>query len=274
MTTTLRPTEPLQREADGARSRHYQVCVNGRPVGAVHLGTDPAFGDSVAKILDLRIDERDRRRGRATVAALAAEEVARGWGCRRIEASVPGDAPSALRLATALGYVLRNRRMDKALGGTPPELPAGSRRRPMTEAEFVVWEAAGRLSYAESWIERGVPAAEAHAKAARDHELLLPRGVASEGVTLSVLEHEGTRVGTLWLGSREGLGFVYKVETDEEHRGRGHGRTLMLLAEAQSIAAGRPAVSLNVFAGNTPAERLYESLGYETVTHHVFKELL
>ncbi|GAA3861645.1 GNAT family N-acetyltransferase [Streptomyces lacrimifluminis] len=274
MTTTLRPTEPLQHEADGARSRRYQVCVNSRPVGAIHLGTDPAFGDSVAKILDLRIDERDRRRGRATVAALAAEEVARGWGCRRVEASVPGDAAPALRLATALGYVLRNRRMDKALGAVPPELPAGSRGRPMTEAEFVVWEAAGRLDYAESWIERGVPAAEAHAKAERDHERLLPQGVDSEGMTLSVLEHEGTRVGTLWLGSREGLGFVYKVETDAEHRGRGHGRALMLLAEAQSIAVGRPAVSLNVFVGNTPAERLYESLGYRTVTHHMYKDLL
>ncbi|MGY1502195.1 GNAT family N-acetyltransferase [Streptomyces sp. QTS52] len=274
MTTTLRPTEPLKREADGASSRRYQVCVNGRPVGAVHLVTHPEFGDSVAKILDLRIDERERRRGRATVAALAAEEVVRGWGCRRVEVAVPGDAPAALRLATTLGYVLRNRRMDKALGASPPELPAGSRGRPMTEAEFTVWEAAARLSYAESWIERGVPAAEAHAKAERDHRQLLPRGVASEGMTLSVLEHEGTRVGTLWLGSRENVSFVYDVEVEADHRGRGHGRTLMLLAEAQSIDGGWPAVSLNVFAGNSPAERLYESLGYETVTHHLYKDLL
>ncbi|MEW2120392.1 GNAT family N-acetyltransferase [Streptomyces sp. NPDC005474] len=274
MTTTLRPTEPLQREADGARSRRYQVCVNSRPVGVIHLGTDSAFGHPVAKILDLRIDEPDQRRGRGTVAALAAEEVARSWGCRIIEASVPADAPAALRLATALGYVLRNRRMDKALGATAPELPSGSRGRPMTEAEFEVWEAARRLSYAESWIERGVPTAEAHTKAQRDHERLLPQGVASEGVTLNVLEHEGTRVGTLWLSSRDGRAFVFGVETEVAHRGRGHGRALMLLAEAQSIAAGRPAISLNVFAGNTPAERLYESLGYETVTHHMYKNLL
>ncbi|WP_405815039.1 GNAT family N-acetyltransferase [Streptomyces sp. NBC_01390] len=274
MTTTLRPIEPLQREADGARSRRYKVCVNSRPVGTVHLGTDPDFGDEVAKVLDLRIDERDRRRGRATVAALAAEEVARGWGCRRIEVSVPADAPAALRLATALGYVLRNRHMDKALGTAPPELPAGSRGRPMTDAEFVVWVAVARLDYAASWIERGVPEAEAHAKAKRDYERMLPRGVASEGMTLSVLEHEGTRAGILWLGSREGRGFVYKVEVDAEHRGRGHGRSLMLLAEAQSVAAGRPAISLNVFAGNRPAERLYESLGYETAMHHLYKDLL
>ncbi|MGW0016640.1 GNAT family N-acetyltransferase, partial [Streptomyces tendae] len=82
MTTTLRPTEPLQRAADGTRSRHFQVCVNSRPVGVLHLGTSSSLGDSVAVIHELRVDEPDRRRGRGTVAALAAEEVARAWGCR------------------------------------------------------------------------------------------------------------------------------------------------------------------------------------------------
>ncbi|MZD05725.1 GNAT family N-acetyltransferase, partial [Streptomyces sp. SID5785] len=33
MTTTLRPTEPLQQADDGQRARHYAVCVNSRPVG-------------------------------------------------------------------------------------------------------------------------------------------------------------------------------------------------------------------------------------------------
>ena len=274
MTTTLRPTEPLQHEADGTRSRHYQVCVNSRPVGAVHLGTSPVFGDSVARILDLRIEEPDRRRGRGTVAALAAEEVVRGWGCRRIEAAVPEDAEAALRAATALGYLLRNRMMEKSLGATPPELPAGSRARPMTRAEFDVWQEHEKEAFAESWIERGVPEAEARAKSEKDHATLLPDGPATEGMLLSVLEHEGTRVGTVWIGPRDGLAFVYDVETDEQHRGRGHGRTLMLLAEAQAVAAGHTGIRLNVFAGNTPAERLYESLGYETITRHLYKELL
>ena len=105
MTTTLRPTEPLQRHPDGTRSRRYQVCVNGRPVGVLLLGTHPVFGEGVARVTELRIEEADRRRGRATVAALAAEEVARGWGCTRIEVTVPGDAVPALRLVTALGYL-------------------------------------------------------------------------------------------------------------------------------------------------------------------------
>ncbi|MGW2959771.1 GNAT family N-acetyltransferase [Streptomyces sp. NPDC001220] len=274
MTTTLRPTEPLQHEADGTRSRRYQVCVNSRPVGAIHLGVSPRFGNSVGRILDLRIEEPDRRRGRGTVAALAAEEVLRGWGCTRIEASVPAGAEAALQAATVLGYLVRNRHMEKPLGDTAPGLPAGSRGRPMSPAEFGSWQEKHAEDYARSWIERGVPEAEARAKALRDTATTLPDGLVSPGMVFSVLEHEGTAVGTLWTGTREDRAFVYKVETDARHRGRGHGRTLMLLAEAQGVAAGRSAIMLNVFAGNTPAERLYESLGYETITYHLYKNLL
>ncbi|MEU5363715.1 GNAT family N-acetyltransferase [Streptomyces sp. NPDC005925] len=274
MTTTLRPTEPLQRNADGTRSRRYQVCVNSRPVGAIHLGTHPVFGDAVARIMKLRIEEPDRRRGRGTVAALAAEEVARGWGCRRIEADVPAEPDAALRLATALGYVTRNRNMRKALDGPPPVLPAGTRARPMTEDEYGPWLAKGREDYARSWMERGVPEAEARAKSERDHADLLPDGHRTENMLLSVLAHEGTAVGTLWLALRADDAFVFDVETVPEHRGRGHGRSLLLLAEAQAAESGRRAVGLNVFAGNTPAERLYDSLGYGTTRYAMYKPLL
>ncbi|MFJ9375326.1 GNAT family N-acetyltransferase [Streptomyces sp. NPDC101455] len=274
MTTTLRPTEPLQREADGTRSRRYQVCVNSRPVGAIHLGTSPFFGDSVAQILDVRIEEQDGRRGRGTVAALAAEEVARGWGCERIEASVPAAAEVALKMATNLGYVVRNRHMEKPLGDIAPELPAGSRARPMTEAEYGPWEALGTEAVVESWTERGVSEAQARTRALEGNAALLPDGLATANMIFSVLEHEGNTVGTLWSGPRDGKAFVYDVESDARHRGKGHGRTLMLLAEAQGVAAGLPTLRLNVFAGNTPAERLYESLGYETVTYHLYKSLL
>ncbi|MEV5546973.1 GNAT family N-acetyltransferase [Streptomyces sp. NPDC052309] len=274
MTTTLRPTEPLQRAADGTRSRRYQVCVNSRPVGAIHLGTSAAFGDSVAVIHDLRIDEPDRRRGRGTVAALAAEEVARGWGCRQIEAWVPAGAEAAEGLVRALGYVRRNRGMLKRLGDTPPTLPPGSAPRSMTQAEYDAWHAHESEQYARTWIERGVPEAEAYAKARRDHETLLPQGLGTRDMLFSVVEHQGSRVGVLWLALREDRAYVFDVEVDEAHRGRGHGRTLMLLAETQAIAAGRRLLGLNVFAGNTAAERLYESLGYETTQSVHYKPLL
>ncbi|MEU3553987.1 GNAT family N-acetyltransferase [Streptomyces fragilis] len=283
MTTTLRPTEPLQQEADGTRSRRFQVCVNSRPVGAVRLGTSPVFGDTVARVLDLRIDEADRRRGRATVAALAAEEVARIWGCRRIEATVPAEAEAGLRLAAALGYTERNRNLEKRLavppasGAAPVELPAGSRVRSMTPEEFEAWRATEAEQYARDWIARGVPEAEALARSRADQRRLLPDGLATAGMEFRVLEFQGERAGLLWL--RLGAGetepaYVYQVMTEEAVRGRGFGRLLMRLAEERAGAAGHSAVCLNVFAGNVPAERLYASLGYRPTHHHLYKPLL
>ncbi|NGN65782.1 GNAT family N-acetyltransferase [Streptomyces sp. A7024] len=278
MTTTLRPAGPETRDESGVRRRSYEVCVNGRPVGTVALTTDARWGSSAGRIENLRIDEPDRRRGRATVAALAAEEVLRGWGCGRVEISVQAGEDAGLRLATALGYVERSRNMIKQLPATPPSLPEGSRPRPMTRAEYQAWAAAAAGTYAQDWIDRGVPAAEARAKAERDHAESLPDGLDTPGVHLGVLEHDGAVVGILWIdpgGAKEsGVRWVYDVEVREEHRGRGHGRTLMLVAEQVALAAGADRLRLNVFAGNTPALKLYESLGYEPTAWHLYKPLL
>ncbi|MGC9543951.1 GNAT family N-acetyltransferase [Streptomyces sp. UG1] len=274
MTTTLRPTEPLQHNADGTRSRRYQVCVNSRPVGGVRLATHPEYGPATARVTELYIEEPDRRRGRGTVAALAAEEVLRGWGCKRVEVSVPGDAAGALRLAQALGYVLRSRNMTKQLDGTAPGLPAGTAPRPMTEAEYGPWLAHEREEFARDLIGRGVPADEAYRKADSGHAKYLPDGLATENTLISVLEHEGNPVGTLWLGLWPETAYVLDVETEEGLRGRGHGRALMLLAEVQAIAAGKDRIGLHVLADNAPAERLYESLGYETTAYNLGKDLL
>ncbi|OIK00650.1 GNAT family N-acetyltransferase [Streptomyces colonosanans] len=272
MTTTLRPAEPLRHNADGTRSRRFQVCVNGRPVGGLRLSTHPEYGPGVARIEDLRIEEPDRRRGRGTVAALACEEVVRGWGCKRIEASVPGDAEAALRLATALGYVVRSRNMAKRVDVTPP-LPSGNVARPLTEVEYGPWLAQDRDRFVRSLTGRGVPETEAYAKADGSYARFLPDGLATTDTLISVLEQEGNPVGTLWLSLRPQTAFVVDVEVHAEQRGRGHGRTLMLLAEAQAAEAGKDRIALHVFAGNIPAERLYASLGYETTQYHLHKTL-
>ncbi|MFJ6570316.1 GNAT family N-acetyltransferase [Streptomyces sp. NPDC091292] len=274
MTTTLRPTGPLERAADGALSRHYQVCVNSRPVGVADLSTDRRFGPTVARIDHLGIDEPDRRRGRGTVAALAAEEIVRGWGCTRIEVTVPAGAGAALGLAGALGYVERNRAMRKRVGPSAPTLPDGVRARPMTGAEFAVWEERSKEEYARDWITRGVPEAEARAKTERDHATELPRGADTPGMVFSVLEQDGETVGILWVAVRADDAYVYDVEVAEQHRGKGHGRSLMLLAERHALTAGRTVLGLNVFAGNTPARTLYDSLGYETERISLYKALL
>lgn len=279
MTTTLRPSGPLQQGDGGARSRRYDVCDNGRPVGAVAISTDEAFGPTAGVLSSLAVDEDRRRRGRGTIAALAAEEVLRGWGCTRVRAEVPAGNDPARRLATGLGYTERSRNMAKDLGPDTVPLPAGLTARAMSEEEFADWRQEAVLAYARSWVERGAEPEQARLKSERDHAALLPDGLATEKVRFEVLVRAGEAVGHVWVALREPepggpeAGFVFDVEVRAEHRGRGYGRALMLLAEDVTRAWGADRLGLHVFASNTPALGLYESLGYTTTRYNLAKAL-
>ncbi|MET3986215.1 GNAT family N-acetyltransferase [Streptomyces sp. PvR034] len=275
MTTTLRPSAPLQQTPTGARSRPYEIRVNSRRVGALVLtAAEPLGSVVIGTISGLAVDEGDRRRGRATVAGLAAEEILRSWGCRRVTVSVPTDSGGGLRLAEALGYLRTGRTMVKDLGADPPPLPAGTIGRPITAEEYGPWLADATVRYAGDWEARGLSPEAAHAKSVADHASQLPQGPDSPGVDILVLEAAGERAGHIWVGRLGGTAYVFDVEVAAEHRGRGHGRSLMLLAEGAARAAGLTSLGLHVFAGNTPAERLYESLGYRYTAVNFAKDLL
>ncbi|WP_433343266.1 N-acetyltransferase family protein [Streptomyces sp. CA-253872] len=272
MTTTLRPTEPLQQDPGGARHRAYEIRVNSRPVGGLVLSARPGYG--LGSIVGLRVAEDDRGRGRAAVAVLAAEEVLRSWGCRRVEGVVPAGSEAGLRLATSLGYVEDARVLRKVLQGRAPGLPAGSVARPMTEAEFGVWREREQLAHAGVLREHlGLGEDQAREVSAHDLAASFPRGLRSHGQRLWVLEHEGVAVGTLWVADRETDVYVMAVEVAEEHRGRGHGRSLLRWTEADGLTEGHRAAELNVHTSNAPALRLYTSLGYRPFHHHFVKPL-
>ncbi|WP_411106460.1 GNAT family N-acetyltransferase [Streptomyces sp. cmx-4-9] len=274
MTTTLRPSGPLQQSDGGARTRPYEIRVNSRRVGGLTIASDTPFGPTVGEIRDLLVDAPDRGRGRAAVAALAAEEVLRGWGCRRVGVSVPADSAAGLRLARSLGYAEISRNMSKQLPEEPPALSAGVRGRPMTPTEYEAWKAEAIREYAEDWAGRGMPVQAAEAKSEADHRSLLPLGAATPGASFAVLEAAGEPVGHIWVGARDGGSYVYDVLVFPAHRGRGFGRDLMLLAEGTALAQGHRTIGLHVFADNTPAVRLYESLGYAPTLFNHAKDLL
>ncbi|GAA2102869.1 GNAT family N-acetyltransferase [Streptomyces albiaxialis] len=274
MTTTLRPTGPENRTADGGRTRAYDICVNSRPVGAVHLAAEDQGGPLVGRIARLVVQERERRRGRGTTAALAAEEVLRGWGCARVEISAPVPAEAGQRAAApamleALGYRERNRYMIKELDG-PPALPEGSVGRPMTDEEFPAWWERGKEGYLTAQTDAGVPRETAEKRLEATRSSQLPAGPASPNTLLRVLTHRGTDVGTVWVSldvpfREDADAWVFDVVVDEQYRGKGHGRSLMLFAEHECLAVGAPRLGLNVNAGNEAARHLYESLGYRAV---------
>ncbi|MFJ2116270.1 MULTISPECIES: GNAT family N-acetyltransferase [unclassified Streptomyces] len=254
MTTTLRPTGPLQQTDDGGKSRSYEIRVNSRPVGTIDLATDPGSGHRAGTVSALRVAEPDRRRGRATVALLAAEEVLRGWGCGEALADVPAGAVPALRLLDSLGYTEHGRHVDKPLPPSPPELPRGVEARPVTAAEYDAWPEGG-------------------------HRVDLPDGPATPDVSFGVLTHGPESVGRLRLVRREirpGAwgAYVAEAEVAEARRGQGYGRALMLLAERVALSRGSALIGLYVRVDDAPAVRLCASLGYGTARHHLVKRLL
>ncbi|MEU9146990.1 GNAT family N-acetyltransferase [Streptomyces sp. NPDC048349] len=279
MTTTLRPAQPLQQHSDGTRSRTYEVRVNSRHVGSLELATRSAAQPEVGVIRGLRIDEPDRRRGRGTVAALAAEEVLRSWRCTSIAVSVPADAAPALRMAEALGYRVTGRVQVKELPAAPPALPPGGSGRAMTRTEYDAWQERAVLEYADHLIRPGTTADQALAASRAEHAVLLPAGRDTPGSAFLLLQApDGAILGTLWVGERDlpGLGpapYVWDVAVAPEHRRRGHGRTLMLLAEHAALAAGARRLGLHVHEDNTPARRLYASLGYRDFMVNAAKQL-
>ncbi|QDY75904.1 GNAT family N-acetyltransferase [Streptomyces qinzhouensis] len=125
MTTTLRPAGPARNEPGDICSRGYDICVNGRRVGGVEIATMTPPAHRTGTLQSLFVEPADRHRGRATVAALAAEEVLRAWGCDEIRVSVPPAARAATRLVTSLGYTRTGWKLEKLLAVPPPALPEG-----------------------------------------------------------------------------------------------------------------------------------------------------
>jgi ribosomal protein S18 acetylase RimI-like enzyme len=144
--------------------------------------------------------------------------------------------------------------------------------RPGTDAD--IDDVKRALFEAVSWNpERELPPYEftiAHPELARYHE-----GWGRRGDLAVIAEREGEVVGAslcrLFTANDHGHGYVdgetpeLAVAVWDGHRGEGIGTRLMAAIEDAARAAGFSQISLSVDADN-PARRLYERLGYETLT--------
>lgn len=279
MTTTLRPEGPESPTAAGGRTRRWRILANGRQVGALRTTADPQGHQLWGRISELEVTE-GRGRGRGTFGALAAEEVLRSWGCLRIDVSIPATAAAARGLAIALGYTERTLGMAKRLAD-PPALPPGVEVRPFDPADLDPWFALSAQRYREALVESGLTAEQARIRTSALDPAA--QSVGNPGVVLRRLhgaDGEDGPYGSIWVQLRlrdlpdgEPLAWVMGVEVSPAHQGRGHGRTLMLLAERECLAAGVRNLGLNVFARNEIAIGLYVSLGYE-VTDRLYGKAL
>ncbi|MDT0442823.1 GNAT family N-acetyltransferase [Streptomyces johnsoniae] len=247
MTTTLRPAGPEERLPGGPAGSvlPFDIRVNGRRVGGLRLVVAAEPRGRAGEITDLEVDAPERRRGRATVALLAAEEVLRARGCRRVAAAVPAGATGAAALAAGLGYTELARMMSKRLTGPPPALPRDCAVRPAAGAERARWPGEGPGE--EAW--------------------------------LHLLAHRGTDVGALWTsaaaaGAPRGADMrVLAVRVCREHRRRGYGRALLLAAERLCLADGGRVLGARVPADGGAGPRLFGALGYGVDEYRLSKPL-
>jgi GNAT superfamily N-acetyltransferase len=154
------------------------------------------------------------------------------------------------------------------------------RLRPIGDDELPGFMASARESYERQLIEFGHRTPdEAHAKAEADSVRLLSCAGGPPDLHVFAVEDAatGAPVGTAFFASLDAHGrsvaFIYGLEIDAEHRGRGLGRAAMIAVEQKARELGHEEIRLNVFGGNAPARALYRSLGYEEADVTMIKPL-
>jgi ribosomal protein S18 acetylase RimI-like enzyme len=148
----------------------------------------------------------------------------------------------------------------------------------MTEQEYAAYRERSVPLYADDLVRaRAMSPDAALRKSAETFATTLAEAAAPDRTwVLRVLDADDEAVGWLWLGPdpfRDDGVFVYDIEIDEAHQGRGLGRATMLAAEEIAQEAGLHHIRLNVFGWNTRAEQLYRSLGYATDSTQLSKPL-
>ncbi|MFL6071931.1 MAG: GNAT family N-acetyltransferase [Mycobacteriales bacterium] len=244
----------------GGRGVTYRAEVDGRSAGRLRL---VAAGHGEGLLEDVSVRAAD-----APAVLAAAREALAGWGLRRAQVVVRGADQVGRDFATAAGLALTSANLRKPVTVEPAEPPVGA--RPMTESEYARFRDRDQDSYERDLVDSGtLDPAGARAKAAADWATSLPHGRHTPGNLLLTLvarvDGAARRVGTLWLAVDRpdpGVLWVYQVDIEAAHRGRGLGRAAMLLAEREAVRAGQRAVALNVFGHNRVARGLYDSLGY------------
>jgi prepilin-type processing-associated H-X9-DG protein len=152
--------------------------------------------------------------------------------------------------------------------------------QPMEPDYYDDWRQGLIVGYADGHVKAGNwPADGSLERSEREIESLLPKGLQTEGHYLFTIVRKETneKVGYLWFNvterSGEKVGFIFDLEIDERHRRKGYARAAMLALEEKARSLGIARLGLHVFAYNTAAKTLYESLGFSVTGHSMTRQL-
>ncbi|WP_181350856.1 GNAT family N-acetyltransferase [Thalassobacillus sp. CUG 92003] len=147
--------------------------------------------------------------------------------------------------------------------------------KPMTDADFQQYREYAVKNYADEHVKAGNwQDDEAPRLADEQFHSLLPDGVHTKQHHLFKLhdEKEGD-VGILWLNITLQDAFIYDIEVEEVHRGKGFGKGAIQAVDSFCRANNVKQVRLHVFAHNQHAISLYEQMGYKMTDHMMAKRL-
>jgi GNAT superfamily N-acetyltransferase len=209
-------------------TRLFEVTDGDDTVGHLWWGTE---GES-ASVMDVRLDAP----GRMAELVPAMLDLARAGGRARLGvAGVPGD-PSRMALVEQPGFTARATNMLLRLDA-PIADPGGLELRGMSGAEFDVFYSHLVRDYADDLHGAGMSREAADEQSRTQSAQLIPDGVTSPG------QEFFTVVG-------------------EDQRRKGYGAAIMNAGALWAREHGHPSLGLNVFAHNSGARALYDSLGY------------
>ncbi len=145
---------------------------------------------------------------------------------------------------------------------------------PMTQPEIDAFLERSIPEYAQDKVRAGNwTEAESLERSRREFEELLPQGLTTKDNFLYTLHEEDHAVGMIWIKVDMPGAFIYEVYIEEQFRGKGHGKSIMLLLEEKAREMGLKTLKLHVFGSNQVARRLYETVGYETTNVNMSKTL-
>ena len=150
----------------------------------------------------------------------------------------------------------------------------------MTEASFEAFKKESQESYAKHLAEtEEISLREATKNTLEQFNELVPQGLKTPAQLFFdvLLTETDQTIGFVWLDFRERFDLkvtsINDILIHQAYRGKGYGKKLMSLVEQEAKKAGAVRIRLHVFNNNTPAKKLYESMGFEPISIYMKKDI-
>jgi ribosomal protein S18 acetylase RimI-like enzyme len=150
----------------------------------------------------------------------------------------------------------------------------------MNELDYAKYLELAIPSYAKDNVDSGRwDESEALERSQKAQDTLLPDGIATkDNYLFTIVESRtGINVGHIWVKVEENIrlksAFIYDIEIYEPHQRKGFAKSALAAIESIATNLGATSMGLHVFNHNSAAIALYDSIGYQTVSHNMQKPL-